>query len=93
MDASVNLLDSDSDSELEEDVMVCGAISTGCAMLWYGSQFIKPLQHKSMLSGQLWLNEPLGGHDGQFYNEIGMHKFIFLRPLTRLKTDVGLQQM
>ena len=91
MDASVDLSDSDSDSELEEVIMVCSAMSTGCAMLWYSSQFVKTPQHTSVLSGQQWLDELLGGHDGRFYNEIGMHKFVFLRLLTTLKTDAGLQ--
>ncbi|KAF8273629.1 hypothetical protein EI94DRAFT_1715457 [Lactarius quietus] len=77
MDASVDLMDEDSDSELEEDLLVCGAVAIGCAMLLYGSRFIKTPQHTSVLTGQLWLDELLCGHDGQFYNEIGMQKFIF----------------
>jgi hypothetical protein len=93
MDASVDLLDSDSDSELEEDLMVCTALFISHATLWYGSQFFKTPQHTSVLSGQLWLDELLGRHDGQFYNEIGMQKFVFLRLLTTLETDAGLQGM
>jgi hypothetical protein len=60
-------------------------------MLWYGSQFIKSPQHTSVLSGQLWLDKLLGGHDGHFHNEIGMQQFVFQRLLTMLETDMGLQ--
>ena len=90
MDASLDLLDDDSDSELDEDLMVCSAISVSYALLWYGSRFIKTPQHTSVLSGQLWLDELLSGHDGRFYNEIGMNKFVFRRLLTTLERDAGL---
>lgn len=91
MDAAVNLLVEDSDSDLDEDLMVCSAISVSYALLWYGSQFIKTPQHTSVLSGQLWLDELLSRHDGCFYNELGMQKIVFHQLLTMLKTDVGLQ--
>ena len=45
MDASVDLLDEDSDSELEEDLMILSAISISSTMVWYGSQFIKTPHH------------------------------------------------
>ncbi|KAF8264551.1 hypothetical protein EI94DRAFT_1738123 [Lactarius quietus] len=82
MDASVNLTDEDSDSKLEEDLLVCSAVAIGCAMLLYGSQFVKIPQHTPVLTGQLWLDELLCGHDGRFYNEIGMQKIVFLRLVT-----------
>lgn len=91
MDAAVDLLVEDSDSDLDEDLMVCSAISVSYALLWYGSRFIKTPQHTSVLSGQLWLDELLGGHDGRFYNELGMQKFVFRRLLTMLETNAGLQ--
>ena len=77
MDASVILSDLDLDSELEEDLVVLSVMAINCTMLWYGSQFIKTPQHTSVLSGQLWLNKLLVRHDGQFYNKLGMQKFIF----------------
>ena len=56
------LLDSDSDSELEEDVILCVALSIGHAMLLYSSRFNKTLQHTSIFSGALWVEELLDGH-------------------------------
>ena len=91
MDAAVDLLVEDSDSDLDEDLMVCSAISVSYALLWYGSRFIKTPQHTSVLSGQLWLDELLGGHDGRFYNELRMQKFVFCWLLTMLETNAGLQ--
>jgi hypothetical protein len=61
------------------------------ALLQYGSHFDKVPQHTSMLSGQDWINELISGHDGRFYNELGMHKHVFWRLLAVLQTDAGLQ--
>ena len=91
MDISDDLSDSDSDSGLEEGLMVCSAVSISCAMLWYSSRFVKIPQHTSILSGQHWLDELLGGHDGRFHNEIGMQKFVFRRLLTTLEMCTGLR--
>ena len=88
---SLRLRDSASESKLEEDLLVYSALSISCVLLWYGSRFNKTPQHTSVLSGQLWLNELLGGHDGRFYNELGMQKFVFRRLLTMLETDAGLR--
>lgn|ERR1700761_4579210 len=93
-DASVDPLsdsDSDSDSDLDELAVVCSAMAAGFIMMSYGSRFIKTPQHTSILSGQLWVNELLGGHDGRFHNELGMNKFVFLRLVTTLETATGLQ--
>ena len=90
MDVSVYLSDSASESELEEDLLIYSALLISCVLLWYGSWFNKTPQHTSVLSGQLALNELLGGHDGRFYNELGMQKFVFRRLLTMLEMDAGL---
>ena len=84
------LMDSDSDSELE-DIVLCVAKAVGYAMLLYGARFIKTPQHTSILTGQLWINELLDGHDGRFYNELGLNKFVFHRLLTTLETATGLR--
>ncbi|KAH9008043.1 hypothetical protein EDB83DRAFT_2173921, partial [Lactarius deliciosus] len=44
----------------------------------------------SMLSGEQWIQELLTGHDRQFYNKLGMQKFVFRELLWTLKTDAGL---
>lgn len=90
MDVSIDLSDSASDSELEEDILVYSALTISCVMLWYGSWFNKTPQHTSVLSGQLWLDKLLYGHDGHFYNKLGMQKFVFCRLLTMLEMDVRL---
>lgn len=90
MDVSIDLSDSASDSELEEDILVYSALTISCVMLWYGSWFNKTPQHTSVLSGQLWLDKLLDGHDGHFYNKLGMQKFVFCRLLTMLEMDVRL---
>jgi hypothetical protein len=60
------------------------------SLLLYASRFNKVPQHTSILSGQDWLDELIAGHDGRFYNEIGMHKHVFWRLLAVLRKDAGL---
>jgi hypothetical protein len=90
MDRLLSDLDSNSDSELEEDIVLCVALAIGYTMLLYGARFDKTLQHTSVLTGQLWIEELLCGHDGRFYNELGMNKFVFHRLITILEADSGL---
>jgi hypothetical protein len=91
MDTLTDLdLDSGSESELK-DVVLCIAVSIGYAMLLYGARFIKTTQHTSILSGQLWIKELLDGHDGHFYNELGLNKFVFHCLLTTLEMATGLR--
>ena len=85
------LSDSDLDSELEEDIVACVVLAIGHTILSYGARFDKTPQHTSVLSGQLWIEELLCGHDVRFYNELGMNKFIFNRLITILEADSGLQ--
>ena len=91
MNALLSDSDSDSDSELEEDVILCVALSIGHAMLLYSSRFNKTPQRTSILSGALWVEELLDGHNGRFYNELGLNKFVFHRLLTTLETTTGLR--
>lgn len=63
-------------------VMECTAQST--------SRFDKVPQHTSILSGQGWIDELLAGHDGRFYNEMGIRKHVFWRLLSVLQKDAGL---
>ena len=60
------------------------------ALVWLTVQQNPTLQHTSILSGQLWAEELLHGHDGWFYNELGLNKFVFCHLLTMLKTNTGL---
>ena len=55
----------------------------------YGSLFDKTVQHDSKLSRQEWIEELLRGHDGRFYNEMGMRKHVFWRLVKALERTVG----
>ncbi|KAF8260593.1 hypothetical protein EI94DRAFT_1518339, partial [Lactarius quietus] len=46
--------------------------------------------HISRLSGQLWIDELMAGHSARFFNELGMHKFVFKRLLQVLEWDGSL---
>jgi hypothetical protein len=43
-----------------------------------------------VLTGRLWLEELLAGHDLRFYNELGKNKFVFKQLLLTLETDAWL---
>jgi hypothetical protein len=59
-------------------------------ILLYALCFEKTPQHTSILSGQDWINELIAGHDGWFYNEMGMQKHVFYALLSVLRRDGGL---
>jgi hypothetical protein len=61
-----------------------------CLVSGYASRFEKEAQHTSRLSGELWVQELLKGHEDRIYNELGMHKNVFLRLLAVLRRDAGL---
>ena len=61
------------------------------SLLLYVSQFDKVPQHTSVLSGQAWIDELIAGHDGWFYNEMGMQKHVFWALLSALQKDTGLR--
>ena len=61
-----------------------------CVLL-YASRFDKVPQHTSILSGQDWINELIAGHDGRFYNEMGVHKHVFWALVAVLRRDAGLR--
>jgi hypothetical protein len=46
--------------------------------------------HTSILTGQLWLNELIQGHDGRFKDQLGMAKHVF-RLSFELQTCCGLR--
>ena len=46
--------------------------------------------HTSILTGQMWVDELLGGHDRRFYNGYGMEKHVFLRLIRILREKGGL---
>ena len=50
---------------------------TRSALLLYASSYDKVPQHTSILMGQGWINELITGHDGHFYNEMGIEKYVF----------------
>jgi len=81
----------DSDSELEEEVLILSAWAVGVSMSWYCERFIKHPVHTSMLSGEQWVEELLAGHDRRFFNELGMHKFVFRELLSTLEAGAGLR--
>jgi hypothetical protein len=60
------------------------------AILQYASRFDKVPQHTSILSGQHWIDKLIAGHDGRFYNELGMNKHVFGRLLSVLRNKAGL---
>jgi hypothetical protein len=60
------------------------------SVLLYASRFDKLPQHTLILSGHDWLDELIAGHDGRFYNELGMHKHIFWCLLSILQEDAAL---
>ncbi|KAI0264053.1 hypothetical protein BGY98DRAFT_885729, partial [Russula aff. rugulosa BPL654] len=47
-------------------------------------------QHTSILSGQKWIDELISGHDGRFYNEMGIHKHVFWSLLSVLRRETDL---
>ena len=60
-------------------------------MAQYASRLDKIPQHTSILSGHDWIDELLTGHDGRFYNEMGMQKHVFYALISVLRRDVGLR--
>ena len=66
-------------------VLMAGALAA-----IYASRFNKTPQHTSKLTGQGWVNEILEGHDGRFYNELGLHKHVFRRLVIILGRLSGL---
>jgi hypothetical protein len=60
------------------------------SVLLYASRFDKVPQHMFILTGQDWINELIAGHDGRFYNELGMHKHVFWALLAILRRETGL---
>jgi hypothetical protein len=98
MDSDAYTMDSDDEDEDIEiliiQVVVMAVIAT---ILWagdsidqYASRFNKVPQHTSILSGQGWIDELIAGHDGRFYNEMGMRKHVFWSLLSVLQRDTGL---
>ncbi|KAJ6503677.1 hypothetical protein C8R45DRAFT_759850, partial [Mycena sanguinolenta] len=47
--------------------------------------------HTSILTGQLWLNELIRGHDTRFKNQLGIAKHVFSRLSFELQTFSGLR--
>jgi hypothetical protein len=47
--------------------------------------------HTSILTGQLWLNELIQGHDRRFKDQLGMAKHVFFRLSFELQTCCGLR--
>ena len=60
------------------------------AVTVYTVRFDKVPQHTSILSGQHWIDELIAGHDGRFYNKMGMEKHIFWSLLSILRRTSGL---
>jgi hypothetical protein len=69
-------------------LILCNAV--GQTMLAFSSRYDKIPVHTSRLTGQDWIDELLIGHDGRFYNELGLNKHVFRRLITVLERDAGL---
>jgi len=65
-------------------------VSARESILLYASCFKKVPQHTSILSSQGWVDELISGHDGQFYNNMGMHKHVYQELLSTLRKDTDL---
>jgi hypothetical protein len=59
-------------------------------VMLYSSRFDRLPVHTSRLSGQMWLDELLGGHPRRFYNEMGLCKHVFMKLIQILERDAGL---
>jgi hypothetical protein len=59
-------------------------------MLEFSSCYDKIPVHTSRLTGQDWIDELLIGHNGRFYNELGLNKCVFRCLITVLERDAGL---
>ena len=65
--------------------------AAAASALGYASRFDKQVQHNSKLSGEQWVQELLLGHEDRIYNELGMHKAVFIQLLKTLKRDANVQ--
>jgi hypothetical protein len=66
------------------------AIAYSAGIAGYASRFDKEPQHTSRLSGEDWVQELLEGHEDQIYNELEMHRSVFLCLLWVLQRDAGV---
>jgi hypothetical protein len=69
-------------------LVLCNA--AGQTMLAFSSCYDKVPVHMSRLTGQDWIDELLIGHDGRFYNELGLNKHVFRHLIMVLERDAGL---
>ena len=65
-------------------------LATRDCIVLYALCFDKVPQHTSILSGQDWIDELIAGHNGRFYNKMGIKKHVFWSLLSLLWTDTGL---
>ncbi len=65
-------------------------LATRDCIVLYALRFDKVPQHTSILSGQDWIDELIAGHNGRFYNKMGIKKHVFWSLLSLLWTDTGL---
>jgi hypothetical protein len=65
-------------------------ISASAAWSVIASVYDKVPMHTSKLRGQDWVEELLHGHDGRFYDQMGVHKHVFKHLVEELwqKTDL-----
>src|SRR5712672_2292282 len=66
-------------------------LSINDCLLLYGLHFDKIPQHTSILLGQGWINELIAGHDGRFYNKMGIQKHVFRLLVSVLQNDADLR--
>jgi hypothetical protein len=89
------------DKESDEDfhmhvIQICAIaginllLSARECIVLYVLRFVKVPQHTSILSGQGWINELITGHNGRFYNEMGMHRHVYWNLLSMLQEDANL---
>ena len=69
-------------------LILCNAV--GQMMLAFSSCYNKIPILTSWLTGQDWIDEIMTGHDGRFYNELGLNKHVFGCLIMVLERDAGL---
>jgi hypothetical protein len=67
--------------------LILVVVAYAAALAGYASRFEKEALHTSRLTGELWVQELLDGHEDRIYNELGMRKNVFHRLLKVIQRD------
>jgi hypothetical protein len=70
------------------------ATTVASAVLVYAQQRLIPeLYHTSILTGRVWVQELLDGHERQIQDILGMHKHMFIMLVSELQQKSGLRNL